>query len=130
MAGNLRRLALGKVLSPASRDRLTGWMLACKTGDNRLRAGLPKAWRVADKTGNNGTDAAGDIAVAWPRPDRPVLICAYTRGGAPSAPQIEAVFSAIGRMAGERLGMRPPPPDSPPPAMERRPSKGGFRGPS
>ena len=41
-------------------------MLGCQTGDNRLRAGLPKGWRIGDKTGNNGKDAAGDIAVAWP----------------------------------------------------------------
>jgi len=65
MAGNLRSLILGKVLSPNSRERLTGWMLGCKTGDNRLRAGLPKDWRVGDKTGNNGKDAFGDIAVTW-----------------------------------------------------------------
>jgi beta-lactamase class A len=103
MAGNLRRLVLGKVLSPGSRERLTGWMLDCKTGDNRLRAGLPKDWRVGDKTGNNGKDAAGDIAVAWPQRGGPVLICAYTQGGSPTAPQIEAVFAEIGRMAGQRL---------------------------
>jgi beta-lactamase class A len=67
MAGNLRRLILGKALSPTSRAHLTGWMLGCKTGDNRLRAGLPKDWRVGDKTGNNGKDAFGDIAVTWSR---------------------------------------------------------------
>jgi beta-lactamase class A len=104
MAGNLRRLVLGKVLSPASRERLTGWMLNCKTGDNRLRAGLPKTWRIGDKTGNNGKDAAGDIAVAWPAPARPVLICAYVQGGSPTPAQIEAVFTEIGRMVGQQLG--------------------------
>ncbi len=104
MAGNLRRLVLGTVLSPASRERLTGWMLNCKTGGNRLRAGLPTDWRIADKTGNNGKDAAGDIAVAWPRPDAPVLISAYTQGGAPTPQQLEAVFTEIGRMAGQLLG--------------------------
>jgi beta-lactamase class A len=104
MAGNLRRLVLGDVLSPPSRDRFTGWLLSCKTGDNRLRAGLPKAWKIGDKTGNNGKDAAGDIAIAWPKPDTPVLICAYTQGGAPTAPQLETVFTEIGRMVGQRLG--------------------------
>jgi beta-lactamase class A len=104
MAGNLRRFVLGKVLSPGSRERLTGWMLDCKTGDNRLRAGVPKGWRIGDKTGNNGKDASGDIAVAWPKPGAPMLICAYTQGGSPTAPQLDAVFAAIGRMAGERLG--------------------------
>ena len=103
MAGNLNRFVLGKVLAPASRQRLTDWMLGCKTGDNRLRAGLPKTWKVGDKTGNNGKDAAGDIAVAWPGPGAPVLICAYTQGGAPSAATLDAVFAEIGRMAGQRL---------------------------
>jgi beta-lactamase class A len=103
MAGNLRRLVLGEVLSPASRERLTGWMLNCKTGDKRLRAGLPQSWRVGDKTGNNGKDASGDIAVAWPMPGRPVLICAYTQDGSPTGPQLDAVFAAIGRMVGRQL---------------------------
>jgi beta-lactamase class A len=100
MAGNLRRLLLGQVLSPASRERLTGWMVNCKTGDNRLRAGLPRGWRVADKTGNNGKDAAGDLAVAWRGEGPPVLVCAYTQGGAPTPAQLDAVFAEVGRMAG------------------------------
>jgi beta-lactamase class A len=104
MAGNLRRFVLGEVLSPASRERLAGWMLDCKTGANRLRAGLPKDWKIGDKTGNNGKDASGDIAVAWPTPAAPVLICAYTQGGLPTPPQLEAVFAKIGQMAGHRLG--------------------------
>jgi beta-lactamase class A len=104
MAGNLRRFVLGEVLSQDQRQRLAGWMLNCKTGDNRLRAGLPKDWKIGDKTGNNGKDAAGDIAVVWPNPDRPVLIAAYTQGGSPTAPQLEAVFTEIGRMVGRQLG--------------------------
>ena len=103
MAGNLQRLVLGKVLSPESRQRLTGWMLGCKTGDNRLRAGLPKDWKIGDKTGNNGKDASGDIAVAWPKPDAAILICAYTQGGSPSAAQTETLFTEIGRMVAQRL---------------------------
>jgi beta-lactamase class A len=103
MAGNLRSLILGKVLSPNSRERLTGWMLGCKTGDNRLRAGLPKGWRVGDKTGNNGKDAFGDIAVTWTTRGEPVLICAYTQGGAPTPRQVEAVFAGIGRFVGMHL---------------------------
>jgi beta-lactamase class A len=103
MAGNLRRFVLGEVLSPDSRQRLIGWMVNCKTGDNRLRAGLPKHWKVADKTGSSGRDAAGDIAVVWPKPERPVLIAAYVQGGSPSGPQFTALFSEIGRMVGERL---------------------------
>jgi len=103
MAGNLRRLVLGRVLSPASRTRLTDWMRNCKTGDNRLRGGLPAGWTIGDKTGNNGKDAAGDIAVAWPRSDTPILIAVYTQGGAPTPAHLEAVFADIGRLVGRRL---------------------------
>ena len=104
MAGNLRRFVLGKTLSPGSRERLTGWMLNCQTGDDRLRGGLPRDWKIGDKTGNNGKDAAGDLAVAWSRPDRPVLICAYVQGGSPTPAQVAAVFADVGRLAGQRLG--------------------------
>ncbi|MDQ2860315.1 MAG: class A beta-lactamase, partial [Pseudomonadota bacterium] len=68
MADTFRRFVFGEVLSDASRARLTGWLIGCRTGDNRLRAGLPKSWTIGDKTGNNGKDAAGDIAVVLRRP--------------------------------------------------------------
>ena len=103
MAASLRRVVLGEVLSQGSRERLTGWMVDCKTGKNRLRGGLPESWRIGDKTGNNGSDAAGDIAVAWPGSGGPILICAYTQGGSPAASQLQSVFAEIGRMVG-RLG--------------------------
>jgi beta-lactamase class A len=82
-------------------------MVGCKTGANRLRGGLPGAWTIGDKTGNNGKDASGDIAVAWPKPDNkpdaPIVIAAYTQGGTPDAGQLQAVFARIGHMVAERL---------------------------
>lgn len=103
MAGNLRRLMLGGALLPASRAQLIEWMVNCKTGANRLRGGLPAGWKIGDKTGYNGKDAAGDIAVAWPKPDTPILLTAYVQGGTPTAAQIAAAFARIGRMVAERL---------------------------
>lgn len=104
MAGDLKRLVLGDALSQASRDRLTGWLVNCKTGDKRLRGGLPKDWRIGDKTGNNGADAVSDIAVAWPLPDVPIVIAVYTQGGKPSSAQHEQMFAAIGYLIAARLG--------------------------
>ncbi len=103
MATSLQRLALGDALQPGSRAQLIEWMVNCKTGANRLRAGLPTTWTIGDKTGNNGSDAAGDIAVVWPSADRPVVIAAYTRGGRPTPAQLNTVFKAIGELAGHRL---------------------------
>jgi beta-lactamase class A len=104
MAGSLHRLVSGSALSPSSRERLTGWMVNCKTGADRLRAGLPKDWKIGDKTGNNGKDGFGDIAVVWPKPEAAIVICAYTRGGSPTAAQVKTAFAAIGRLVAERLG--------------------------
>lgn len=103
MALSLEHLAIGDGLQPGSRAQFVEWLVNCKTGANRLRAGLPPSWKIGDKTGNNGKDAAGDIAVAWPTPDRPVVIAAYTRGGKPTPAQLNAVFKAIGELVGERL---------------------------
>jgi beta-lactamase class A len=76
MVQSMNRLMLGDALRPASREQLIKWMVANKTGDKRLRAGLPRDWRVGDKTGTaNGT--VNDIAIVWPAGKPPVLIASY-----------------------------------------------------
>lgn len=69
------RLTLGTALAPADRRRLTDWLLGNTTGGERLRAGLPPAWAVADKTGGGAYGTNNDVAVAWP-PGRPPLVIA------------------------------------------------------
>ena len=103
MAGSLRTFVLGDVLSSTSRAQLKAWLVGCLTSANRLRAGLPKNWVIGDKTGNNGKDAAGDIAIAWTNEGVPIVICAYTRGGDPTAAQFDAVFAGVGRLVASRL---------------------------
>lgn len=103
MAQTLRKLALGDVLAPASRNRLVEWLVACQTGTTKLRAGMPRSWRIGDKTGNNGTDAAGDLAVAWPERAGPIVVCAYVHGGKPTPGQQDALFAAVGRLVAAQL---------------------------
>jgi beta-lactamase class A len=103
MATSLHGFILGDVLSDPSRERLTGWMIACQTGGNRLRGGLPTSWRIGDKTGNNGSDAAGDIAVAWSTPQTPILITAYVQGGHPKGDLLTAIFAEVGRQVASQL---------------------------
>ena len=85
MAANVRRVLLGRELSAASRERLLDWLVGSKTGDAKLRAGLPTHWRVGDKTGMGENGATNDVAIAWPASEQPVLIAAYlTESAAPS----------------------------------------------
>jgi beta-lactamase class A len=103
MLGTLQKLLLGDALSPASRGQFAAWLITNKTGDTRLRAGLPKTWLVGDKTGT-GSDKSGfnnDIAVAWP-PDRaPVIVTAYCEMPSIPAAQRNAVIAEVGRIAAQ-----------------------------
>jgi beta-lactamase class A len=100
MVANLQKLALGDALSPASRQRLTGWLLANTTGGDRLKAGAPKDWKVGDKTGawlpGGGVN---DVAILWPPGRPPILVAAYT-WGAPEKDMAarNAVLAEVGRI--------------------------------
>ena len=77
IAAGLRKLVLGDVLTPASRQRLTDWLIGNKVGDALLRAGVPKDWRVADKTGGGGHGSRSIVAVMWPPHRKPVIAAIY-----------------------------------------------------
>ncbi|MGA2044487.1 MAG: class A beta-lactamase [Roseiarcus sp.] len=99
MAANLDRLLLGDALSAPSRQQLTAWMLANRTGDRRLRAGLPGDWRVADKTGGGGNAATNDIAVLWPPGRAPIVVAVYfAQSSAPDEAR-NGVVAEVGRLA-------------------------------
>ncbi|MFI6520573.1 class A beta-lactamase [Spirillospora sp. NPDC050679] len=86
MGRNLQKLLLGDALAPRDRERLAGWMRATVTGGERIRAGVPKGWKVGDKTGTGTAYApANDIAVAWPPSGAPVVIVVYTNRRDPEA---------------------------------------------
>lgn len=104
MAHTLRELTVGDALTTASSDRLIEWMVASKTGAKKLRAGLPRDWRTGDRTGSNGADAAGNIAMTWPARGGPIVITAYVQGGQPKAVEQDSLFAQIGRLVAERLG--------------------------
>jgi beta-lactamase class A len=104
MAGDIRQMLLGERLSHGSRAQLQDWMALRKAGSTALRDALPAPWRVVDRTGSNGTDAAGHIGVAWPQSDRPIVFSAYTQGGTPTSSQLDAIFAEVGRAIGQDLG--------------------------
>ena len=98
MLETLGKLAFGSVLSEGSRRQLVDWMVANKTGDARLRAGLPKDWRIGDKTGTSATGAVSDIAFAVPKGRRPILITVYTGEAKVPPAELNPVFAEIGRI--------------------------------
>jgi beta-lactamase class A len=103
MLANLHALVLGNALSAPSRDQLSGWLIANKTGDARLRAGLPGAWRVGDKTGSGGRGSTNDIGIAWPPQRAPIVIAAYLTETSKPDGQRNATLAAVGRAVASAL---------------------------
>ncbi|MES2263256.1 MAG: class A beta-lactamase [Pseudomonadota bacterium] len=78
MMRSLQKLVLGDGLPKAQQQVLTDWLLNNTTGDDKIRAGVPAGWRVADKTGSGAYGASNDIAVLWPPGRAPIVLAIYT----------------------------------------------------
>lgn len=99
MVNNLQALVLGDALAPTSRDQLKTWLLGCKTGDKRLRAGLPEGWQCGDKTGSDEADGStNDVGLLWPPQQRPlVIVAAYLTQTKAKYEDREAALADVGR---------------------------------
>jgi len=104
MLGDLDRLLLGSALSKTSRERLTGWVVANQTGGERLRAGLPRDWRVGDKTGSWSGAVSNDIAIMWPPGRPPILAVGFVTAPGSTSTQRDAALAAVGRAIAEAAG--------------------------
>lgn len=98
MLDDLNKLLLGDALTKASRQKLTAWLVANTTGGRRLRAGVPKDWRVGDKTGTGERGVTNDAAIFWPPKRKPLLVSAYLAAEAASLEARESVFVELARL--------------------------------
>jgi beta-lactamase class A len=104
MVGTMERLLIGDVLSAASRKQLHDWLIGNKTGDAKLRAGLPKGWTVGDKTGMGPKGETNDVAILWPADGKPILVAVYLSECDEPVDARNAVHAEIGRMIGASYG--------------------------
>lgn len=89
-----RRIVLGPALPVRERAFLRDLMERNTTGDRRIRAGLPKSWTVADKTGTGDYGIVNDIAIAWPPRSAPLVIAVMSRRPAEDAPHDEDLIAS------------------------------------
>ena len=99
MLGLMHKLLLGEALSTGSRDQLIAWLIGNKTGDKRLRAGVPQGWRVGDKTGTGPAGEANDIGIIWPTGRAPLLVAGYYKSEQANPEARNAVLAEVGRLA-------------------------------
>ncbi|MEV0279571.1 class A beta-lactamase [Streptomyces sp. NPDC050610] len=92
------KLVLGTVLAPRDRQRLTTWLLANTTSENRFRAGLPKGWTLADKTGTGDYGTTNDVGIAWTPNRTPIVLSVLStkkRADGPSDDPLLAKTAAL-----------------------------------
>ncbi|ONI82964.1 class A beta-lactamase [Actinosynnema sp. ALI-1.44] len=82
-----QKIVLGDALTEDKRAFLRDLMErpATQAGAQRVRAGLPKDWRVADKTGTGDYGTLNDIALVWPPGKAPLLIAIMSSKAAKDA---------------------------------------------
>ena len=103
MCLDMQRLLLANALSESSRRQLEEWLQRNETGGQMIRAAVPKAWRVGDKTGRGANGATNDIAIMRP-PDRaPILLAIYSVGSTASANDRSAAIAEVTKIVIESL---------------------------
>lgn len=103
MRETITTLIAGDALSVQSREHLLGWLVSNKTGDARLRAGLPKNGVIGEKTGTTDKGGACDVGLFKPERRSPIFISAYVAEAKVPVKELNPVFAEIGRMVGEML---------------------------
>jgi beta-lactamase class A len=93
MCADMQQFVLGNVLSESSRHQLEDWLQHNETGALMIRAGIPKAWIVGDKTGRCGNGATNDVAIIRPPGHAPIVVAVYSIGSTSSADDRAAILA-------------------------------------
>lgn len=97
ITSTLRTLVLGDALSAPSRERLTGWLLGNRVSDPKLKAGLPRDWRVGDRTGAGGFGTNNVAGVVWPPGLGPILVGVFVTETSSPVAESNAGMARIAR---------------------------------
>lgn len=103
MANSLQQLALGNVLALPQREQLQAWLKNNITGNNRIRAGVPKGWIVGDKTGTGGFGSTHDIGLIWPPNGSPIVVALYFTQHKKSAEPRDDVIASVTKIVIDSL---------------------------
>lgn len=97
MALSIQKIMFGKVLSKQNKALLLEWMKNSTTGYNRIRAGVPLGWSVADKTGSGSYGISNDIGIVWSPACKPIVLSIYTVSDNSNAKPNDEVIAKITR---------------------------------
>jgi beta-lactamase class A len=92
IAATYQKLVLGDALTSDKSALLKDWLERNTTGAERIRAGLPKGWTVADKTGTGDYGRANDIAIVWPPHTAPLVVAIMSDRSGYSTPAKDSLI--------------------------------------
>ncbi|MEV0811310.1 class A beta-lactamase [Micromonospora sp. NPDC050200] len=93
---NYHKIVLGNALPTDKRAFLRDLLErnATSAGAQRIRAGIPREWTVADKTGTGDYGTVNDIAIAWPPNSAPLVIAIMSSKATKDAEYNQALIAA------------------------------------
>jgi len=103
MVDSMLHMFTQDVLTLTSRALLIDWLIASRTGLDRVRAGLPKAWNPGDKTGTGENGAFNDLVIAYPPDRRPVFVAVYMSESTLGPKELAAAHADIGILVGKEF---------------------------
>lgn len=106
MAISLQKLTLGNILAQPQKTWLVTWMINNTTGNNRIRAGVPIGFTVADKTGSGDYGIANDIGVIWSSQCKPIVLAIYTLQSTQDAKKHEDIVASTTSIVLNELAKR------------------------
>jgi beta-lactamase class A len=92
-AADLQTLVLGDRLGAEERSTLIDLMRRNTTGADRIRAGMPEGWTVADRTGTGSYGTANDVAVLWTPDGEPIVLAVMTSRSWADARPVSALLA-------------------------------------
>ena len=103
MAEFTRTVLLGQVLKPAAKRKLIEWLVTSVQKPDRLLPGFPKGWRAGHKPGTGRNGAVNDVAIAWPRGRRPIIVASFVSGGSADSEVRAAAHRAVAAIVSKRF---------------------------
>lgn len=106
LASSLAAFALGDELAVADERLLNGLLVRNTTGDDLIRASVPRDWKVGDKTGSARYGTRNDVAVVTPPGRAPVVLAVLTRHDARDAATDDVLVAEAAEVAVDALCQR------------------------
>ncbi|ASJ52287.1 class A beta-lactamase [Brevibacillus formosus] len=103
LATSLRAYTVGNVLSSDKQKILIEWLQGNTTGAKLIRAGVPKDWKVGDKTGAASYGTRNDIGIIWPPNKKPIVIAVLSSRDKQDATYDDALIAEATKIAVDAL---------------------------